>query len=53
MEETMDSIEKSYKKIVVKIVEDIKNTQKTIFAGANNDLLNLYYRIGKHIDRKV
>ena len=46
----MDNIEKSYKEIVVKIIADIKNTQKTIFAGANKDLLDLYYRIGGYID---
>ncbi len=49
----MDNIEKSYKEIVVKIIDDIKNTQKTIFAGANKDLLGLYYRIGEHIDKNA
>ena len=28
-------IEKSYKEIIVRIIDDIKNTQKAIFAGAN------------------
>lgn len=49
----MDSMEKSYKEIVVKIIVDIKNTQKTIFAGANKNLLDLYYRIGEHIDKNA
>ena len=46
-------IEKSYKEIVVRIIDDIKNTQKSIFAGANKDLLGLYYRIGEHIDKNA
>ena len=41
----MDNIEKSYKEIVVKIIDDIKNTQKTIFAGANKDLLGVAVEI--------
>ena len=49
----MDNIEKSYKEIVVKIIADIKNTQKTIFAGANKNLLDLYYRIGGYIDNNA
>ena len=49
----MDNIEKSYKEIVVKIIDDIKNTQKSIFAGANKNLLDLYYRIGEHIDKNA
>lgn len=49
----MDNLEKSYKDLVAKIITDIKNTQKTIFAGANKDLLSLYYRIGEHIDKKA
>ena len=49
----MDNIEKTYKEIVVKIIDDIKNTQKTIFAGANKNLLDLYYRIGEHIDKNA
>lgn len=46
-------IEKSYKETIVKIIDDIKNTQKAIFAGANKDLLGLYYRIGEHIDKNA
>ena len=49
----MDNIEKSYKEIVVKIIDDIKNTQKSIFAGANKNLLDLYYRIGEYIDNNA
>ena len=49
----MDNIEKSYKEIVVKIIDDIKHTQKSIFAGANKNLLDLYYRIGEHIDKNA
>ena len=49
----MDNLEKSYKDLVAKIITDIKNTQKTIFAGANKDLLSLYYRIGEHIDKNA
>ena len=49
----MANIEKIYKEIVVKIIDDIKNTQKTIFAGANKNLLDLYYRIGEHIDKNA
>ena len=49
----MDNLQKSYKDLVAKIITDIKNTQKTIFAGANKDLLSLYFRIGKHIDKNA
>ena len=49
MEVPMDNIEKSYKEIVVKIIDDIKNTQKTIFAGANdwNHNKDLLHIVGK------
>lgn len=49
----MENLEKSYKDLVAQIITDIKNTQKTIFAGANKDLLGLYYRIGEHIDKNA
>ena len=49
----MDNIEKTYKEIVIKIIDDIKNTQRSIFAGANKNLLDLYYKIGEHIDKNA
>ena len=42
-------LEKDFKKIILKIKSEIKNTQLEIFKEANKNLLKLYYNLGQII----
>ena len=46
----IETLEKDFKTLIKEIKDDIKNTQRRVLYQSNNELIMLYYRIGKVLE---